>query len=232
MCCGLWWIKEKLKSEALAHCGDSANRSISVFNEMINENLIYSEFAKSLLGDEQASCHYYPEGSPVCDRFFATIYFIFILIICTLLAIIIGFILAMVLCVRWRRKYLNVLEKHGIKGTAKHSSLSDLSDSSGNNNSSHASKKPGRRIISMLGSAWNSTAGGKGVGGKGVANRKPPVRATFNQNLLAKTGEEGGKSSSSTTPSRSLTPLSDGRSSSASTNSSALPELGQKDEKV
>lgn len=216
MCCGLWWIKDHLKSEARAHCGDSANRSISVFDEMINENLIYSDFAKSLLGDEKASCHYYPEGSPVCDRYFSTIYFIFILIICIILAIVIGFIVAVILCVRWRRAYLNEIEKHGIKGTAKHSSLSDLSDSSGNNNST---KKPSRRIMNMLGTAWNSAGGGKGI-----SNRKPPVRAAFNQNLLAKKDE-------SKTPSRSLTPLSDGRSSSASTNSSALPEL-HKDEKV
>lgn len=228
MCCGLWWIKDTLKRQARTHCGDSANRSISVFNEMINENLIYSEFAKSLLGDEQASCHYYPEGSPVCDRYFSTIYSIFILFILTLLSIIIGFIVALVFCVRWRRAYLNELAKRGIKSTdaayTKASSLSDLSDSSNNNHS----KKPGRRIMNMLGNAWSGGAGGGG--GVAVGNRKP-ARATFNQNLLAK--KDGGKASSlaSSTPSRPLTPHSDGRSSSASTNSTALPDT-QKDDKM
>lgn len=111
MCCSLWLFKAYLKSEAPKECGATANRSIEIFDELLNERLLYTDFARSILKDEDANCEDYLENSLGCIYFYVGIVTILIVAIVTPIIMSIGCITFMVLYGQNRRAIRKLYKK-------------------------------------------------------------------------------------------------------------------------
>nr|XP_027198133.1 uncharacterized protein LOC113792445 [Dermatophagoides pteronyssinus] len=104
MCCGLWKMKSYMKDTADRVC-ENAYESKRVFDDFMTDELIYGKFTHSILGDDTLDCKKYPEGSPTCDRLFAIITFIIVMIILSIFLLIIGCCMATICWHRSRRQY-------------------------------------------------------------------------------------------------------------------------------
>lgn len=108
MCCGLWKIKSIIKSAALDTC-DNPQQSNKVFDEVINEELIYGQFSRSLLGNDNLSCHLYAEGSAECDNFFVFLYIMLMLVLLVIVVFLLGVFYSIWMWYSWRKSYLKLL---------------------------------------------------------------------------------------------------------------------------
>ena len=218
MCCGLWKAKAMLKESALAVC-EQPNNSIAVFDEMITEDLIYSQFSRSLLGDETLDCAAYPEGSPSCDRLFSLLSVAVILLIITLITVFSGFCAAVFCTFYWRRKYIIVSSNEKYQDTNYHkaNSLSDLSVDSGSGNKSASKKSPLNRMMNLFSPPKSKRTD--------MINARDAMRRQLTNNNASKLSVVNNRKviDGNCTP-------SDGRCSSASTSSSAVHS--QKDVRV
>lgn len=115
MCCGLWFVKDLLITKTEMIC-DKPNQTTIIFKEMINEQLIYSDFAKSLLGNNKLSCEDYKEGSSSCEWLFWLIKFFLIVLIFTLFFITFGFVIAISQWYRWKQNYRNLIHDASVAG--------------------------------------------------------------------------------------------------------------------
>ena len=217
MCCGLWKLKATLKESALAVCQES-NHSIAVFNEMINEDLVYSQFSRSLLGDETLDCAAYPEGSPACDRFFTLLFFCGILLLLILIAVMVGFCVAVYCTYHWRRQYMLVASPEKLAKTDYRKatgSLSDVSDDSGASN--RKGKLLRKRMMSVFGAykpqQQHKVADYNAAAAAVVMKRKLSLNTNNNNN-------NNNNNSSKVKPTIDGASASDGRSSAASTSNS------------
>lgn len=115
MCCGLWYMKDLLISKTQMVC-DKPNETTTVFREMINDQLIYSDFAKSLLGNNELNCNDYQEDSPACEWLFWLIKFFLIVLIFTIVFITFGFVIAISQWYRWKQNYRNLIQTASADG--------------------------------------------------------------------------------------------------------------------
>ncbi|KAF7490715.1 hypothetical protein SSS_01354 [Sarcoptes scabiei] len=103
-CCGLWVIKYFMKSSAEEYC-ERAEGAKAVFDQYINEELIYNQMVRSVLGDETLSCRPYPEDSPECSRLWIMIILMLILLNIFVMTIFIWCCCVTIFWCRTRQKY-------------------------------------------------------------------------------------------------------------------------------
>uniref|UniRef100_A0A834RL16 Uncharacterized protein n=1 Tax=Sarcoptes scabiei TaxID=52283 RepID=A0A834RL16_SARSC len=109
MCCGLWKMKSFMKTTADRVC-ENPRESNRVFDNFMTDELIYGKFTHSILGDDTLDCKNYPEGSRTCERLFAFITFILVMICLSLAFLIIGCVTASFFWRRYKRLYYKLLE--------------------------------------------------------------------------------------------------------------------------